>query len=498
MRPGERARAIYRRAVLPADLSASERGQLRLHLLSAFFNGIFFGSMNLGDVTLAKTLQGSPFLVTVFNLLIGLSYIGSLFFVGMMRGRPKAPFLLLFAIVGRLGLWLMGLSATPVWFVFIIGVAWLTHSLILIGQVSIIQRSYSPHHRNTLFGLTLSMTTATNLIASVALGWLLEWNDRAYWVYFGCAGIAGFVGAAVLAWMERRIDRRSDERAAGAQAGDSLEGAFRESSPANGSWRAGSDAAPAYRPMGQPGLAAALRSMRESVALVRSILREDARYRRFQNNFFLYGVAFLCLTPVVPLFLVHDLRLDYSQIGLAKGLMGQAGMILFPPALGHLMQRMGPVRFSGRMFAFLSLYPAFLLVAGFGPTAWGLPFTYAAFLCFGISMAGVNLAWHMSCLHFSGREDPSSYQAVHTVLTGLRGGFAPLLGYAIMMAGTKMHAFALSAALLVVASLLMGRMARDEERVGREGASGGGPPGPSAARGARGATPPNRPNRGGD
>lgn len=495
---GERVRLgrLARRAFCPTELSPTESRLLRQHLTAALFNGILLGSMNLGDVTLAKTLGGSPFAVTALNLLIGISYLGSLFFAGMMRGRPKAPFILLFAVVGRLGMWLLALSPRPGWFIFVLGLAWLSHSLILVGQVSIIQRAYAAQKRTILFGLTLSMTTAFNLIASVALGWLLQWKEGAYAIYYGVAGVAGFLGALYLGRMERALDRLQGVPAGGTSAvpgsvvpaapgagGAAAAGGTASAAKERAIWRAWSaeTAGPAYRPMGQPGLGAALRSMRQSVRLVLSILHEDARYRRFQNNFFLYGVAFLCITPVVPLFLVHDLQLDYRQIGLAKGLMGQAGMILFPPLLGRLMERLGPIRFSGRMFAFLAFYPLLLLFAGIGPAGWRLPLTYLAFLCFGTSMAGVNLAWHMSSLHFAGREDPSSYQAVHTFLTGLRGGFAPLLGYLLILTGTKSFAFAVSAALLGWASLLMGRMAAEEEALA---AVGTGRPSPAGGAGA--------------
>jgi len=443
-------RAVVHRAVLPAGLTHREHRFLRLHLLSSLFSGVVYGAMNLADVTLAKTLAGGAFQLTVFNVLIGVSYLGSLFFVGMMRGRPKALFILLFAAAGRLGFWLLPLSSRPGWFTFVLGLAWFCHALILVAQVSIVQRAYPAEHRNTLFGISISIMTAMNLATSVALGWLLEWNEQAYAIYYGIAGTAGFAGAVLLA----RLDRLIDRPAAGEAPSEG-----KPEIPARAD--AGS---PLYRPMGQPGVGAAMRSMRASVALVARILRDDGRYRRFQVHFFLYGIAFLSMTPVVPLFLVHDLQLDYGQIGLAKGLMGQAGQILFPPLLGRMMHGQGPVRFSGRMFALLSLHTLLLVAAGLVPPGARIPVTYVAFALFGVSMAGVNLAWHMSSLHFSGRDDPSAYQAVHTVLTGVRGSFAPLIGYAFMAGGSRLAAFAFSTLLLLIAALGMGRMAGAEDR----------------------------------
>jgi len=303
-----RARAVVDRAILPRDLTSRERGFLRLHLLSSLFSGIVWGSMNFADVTLAKTLAADAFQVTLLNLLIGVSYLGSLFFVGMMRGRPKALFILLFAVAGRLGFWLLPFSRQPGWFIFVLGLAWACHAMILVAQVSILQRAYPARHCAALFGLSFSIAMAMNLATSVALGWLHEWNDHAYAIYYGLAGTAGFLGAVLLARLDRRIDRLAAVRGPAAERDLAAVGAI----------DAGADpAAPAYRPMGTPGLGAAVRSMRASSALVLRILRDDGRYRRFQVNFFLYGIAYLAIVPVVPLFLVHDLRMDYGQMGIA-------------------------------------------------------------------------------------------------------------------------------------------------------------------------------------
>jgi MFS family permease len=455
--PPAPARAPWRRwTPIPAGLTPRERSLLRLHLLSSIFSGGLMACLNLADATLAKTLHGSALQVTVLSLLAGLSYIAALFWGSAIRGRRKAPFLMLFGVIGRLGLALVALNSNPNWFIFVFALVWVSDSLVVTAQVSIIRRAYAAEHRNTLFGLTISATTLVRLVASVALGALLDWNEGAYGVYYAIGGLCGFIGIWWLTRMERALD---DMAGAGAPIDAPPSGVMRSDPVAD-----------AYRPMGQPGLAATLRSMRESIALVTRIVREDAPFRRFERNFFLYGIAFLSLTPVTPLFLVNDLKLTYTQIGIAKGLMGQAGMILFPPILGRTMGRLGPVRFCVGTFAFLALYPLLLFVASVVPGGAALPAVYAAFVCFGIAMAGVSLAWNMSSIHFARDEDPSSYQAVHSVLTGVRGGFAPLLGYGFIEAGSKRLAFVFSTLMLLAASGFMARMARGDAAPGDPGA----------------------------
>jgi MFS family permease len=446
--------AIWHRAWFPQGLKPGETRLLRLHLGSALLTGIVNGVFNLADVTLAKTLGASPLQVTALTVLTGLAYLGALFLGGAMHGRRKAPFILLCGLFGRLGLWLLAAHSDPRWFVLVIALSSLTQGVVYSAQVSIIKRAYREEIRPSLFGVSVSVTTLFQLIVSVAFGWLMDWNEHAYPIYFGIAGSAGFAGAWLLAAMEREIDR--DRGRAPARDGATGEQLEPPSPPL----------LEAYRPLSLPSPGSTLRSIRGSVALVARILRRDREFRRYETNFFLYGVSILAIGPVVPLFLVRDLGMDYAQIGVAKGLLGQAGMILLTPMMGPALYRIGPVRFSARAFALLSLHPLLLAAAGLAGAGARLPIVFLSFAGLGVAMAAVNLVWSLSGIYFAREADPSGYQSAHTALTGVRGGIAPLLGYGVMQAGSKVLAFFLSGALFLVAAGLMARMGRGEPRAG--------------------------------
>ena len=418
--------------IVPDDLTAKERSLLGIHLASAFLTGISMGVLFLADTIVAKTLGGSNFSVTLINLLMGAGFLSTLFTSGMMRNRRKGPFLIGAALVGRVALGLTGLWVHTAWYITMVGLAWFGQALIVTGQVSIIQKAYGVERRDQLFGLSLSVNMLARLLATVGAGWVMDWNESTYRIVYAVAGLAGLVGAVLLDRMERR----------------SLEG----TSPGSES---------IYRPLGEAGWAAGWRGARESAQHLWRILREDTAFRRFERNFFIYGIAFLALMPIVPIFLVHDLELDYARIGLARGLMAQSGMILFGPLSGRVMRRSGPMRFSSRVFALLSLYPFLLLLSAYFPGSFQISLVYAGFLAFGIAMAGVNVAWNLSSIHFAGDADPSSYQAVHSVLVGARGVVAPLLGYAIVQTASTRAGFALTAGLFLTAAFLMARMARE-------------------------------------
>jgi len=125
-----------------------------------------------------------------------------------------------------------------------------------------------------------------------------------------------------------------------------------------------------------------------------------------------------------------------------------------------VLRARGPVRFCGAVFAVLAAYPALLLFSAYASGTLQIGAVYAAFLALGSAMAGVGLAWNLSSIHFSGDEDPSSYQAVHSVLVGLRGVGAPLLGFLVIQLASARAGFVLTAALFALAALRMTRMAR--------------------------------------
>jgi MFS family permease len=420
----------------PLHLDAHERGAFRLHILSALLTGCSAAILNLSDTILAKTLSGTALAVTILNVINGGGYLASAFWAGAMMNRRKAPFVLVAAVVGRLGLAMTGLWREPAWFIAVVGLSCVAEAMIISAQVAIIQRAYRPLNREQVFGATISVNTGVRLVLMVLAGKLLDWNESIYGLLYAVLGACGFAGALLLTRVEAGIDYRQR-----------LEGRTR-----------------VYRVLKEPGFVAGLRSAGESVRLVGRILRDDAPFRRFETNFFLYGIAFLSLAPIVPLYLVNDLGLDYTRIGMARGLMGQAGLILFSPLMGRLMRRLKPVRFCAYVFGFLASYPILLLASWFAPGQLQIATLYAAFLCFGIAMAGVSLAWNLSSLYFAGEADPSAYQTVHTVLVGGRGIGAPLLGYLVIQIASNLYGFAVSAALFVLAAFQMARLARGARR----------------------------------
>ena len=102
--------------------------------------------------------------------------------------------------------------------------------------------------------------------------------------------------------------------------------------------------------------------------------------------------AYMMLQPVIPIFLVRELKVDYSEASHAKGLLFYLLMVAFLPWAGRLNDRIGSLKVATAAFLVLTLFPALLFFAH------GIGTVYLAYAAFGIAMAGVNvIGEHFGC-----------------------------------------------------------------------------------------------------
>lgn len=183
------------------------------------------------------------------------------------------------------------------------------------------------------------------------------------------------------------------------------------------------------------------------------LLKERRDFLRFEISFMLYGIAFMMILPVVPLFLVDDLHYTYSKIGVARGTIAQIVMIGAVPFFGKVFDRTTPHRMAIFVFVALAGYPLLLLSALHFDGVVRTAVVYAAFGWFGLVMSGLTVLWSLSSIRFSAGEDSGIFQSVHVASTSIRACFAPLLGYAVMTFLGKPAALITSACVWVIAGL---------------------------------------------
>jgi len=207
----------------------------------------------------------------------------------------------------------------------------------------------------------------------------------------------------------------------------------------------------------------------EDIATITNIrlLKEDKAFAAFERNFSIYGMGFIIMTPVVPIYLVNHLQLSYTSNFLAKGIISQIGLLFLSPLLGRLHDRIHPFRFISIAFGMLVAFPVMIIISSFFIrmhfVAVGLVFI--AYLMFGIAMAAVNISWNMSSIFFAGKDEAAMYQSVHVTMTGIRGIIAPVLGYILMKAFNIMAVFVAAGCFLVTAAIIS---YRDYKRLDRQ------------------------------
>jgi MFS family permease len=289
-----------------------------------------------------------------------------------------------------------------------------------------------------VFGLGALVQYSTAAVVSLAVGAVLDRDPDLYrWVY-PVLGATGFVYLLVLARLPR-------------PAGDATpdpEDVFVVPRLPLGSvqWRRLA--------------AASVAPFREALATFRA----DGKFLWFETNFMIYGIAYLMLIPVMPLFFTQELNLTYREISSARVLIASLGMAMLGPAMGRLMDRIHPVRLCTISFGIIGLYPLALAVgAAVMPDRPALT-AYVAFAFYAVGMAGINVTWNVGSISFAPEGQGGYYQGIHVAMVGIRGLLGPLMGFALLTLASYRVVFGVSAAIFLVSSIssaVLGRRLRD-------------------------------------
>ncbi len=426
--------------ISPDSLNQSEKLEKRtfaLHLISQFFNGITLGVVLLQDIILKKSLGGSDFEVMVIALLINSAFLVSIYGSEIVnRSRSRAITIMKFGFVSKLFFIILPLINSPVFYIICISASAYLDSMMLSSWNIVFKHNYTERNRSRLFSYVSVLQVVVLLGVSTLFGHFLDQNQNIYRLFFPIAGIFGMLTYYTLSKM---ISLSMDNYAG-------RDTTFKNS---------------------------------YSLKLIKDILVFPARdlkrifnankaFFRFESYFFLYGMAFLVITPAVPVFLVDNLKLGYAPISLAKGLIFNSALIIFTPLMGRMHGKGNPEKFCGYVFIILSLTPVLLVSAKFtglyGASISPEYIVYFSHFVFGIGMSGIAIAWSLSSIYFAPANEVSNYQAAHITLTGIRGVFSPVLGFAVMKIFGIEYTFYLSSSLFLLGGFLMLKEARKNRK----------------------------------
>jgi MFS family permease len=431
--------------LFPKAESQAESAAFHEHILSSVWNGISTGIFVLSDVILAKTLNAPAWQITLLATLGPAANLFSFYWAGQIIGRRKAGTFLLIGILGRLAMALLLLWPTTACMIILSFVYNIAGALMITALNAVFQSRYPERTRPVRYGIATSISALFAILSAEIAGALLQRREGIYPWLFAASGVAGFMGA----WHLYRMERLPGEKSGLV------------------TWLLlGRDG---MRTRLHPGDEEAKRQrVRASFAVAARIFRENPHFVRFERDYMVYGFAFLSVLPILPIYIVHDLSMNYEQLSASKGLWALIGQVALSPVLGIALGRLRPLRFTGRFFLILALYPLCLLMSTFPGFALPMRFVcvYGALFFFSVAMAGVNMSWTLGSMHFAGNEDASAFQGLHVAMTGVRGLLAPSMGYMVYRFVGTWAVFALSTVLFTLAGILMLRHDRDDPEPG--------------------------------
>lgn len=406
------------------------------HLRAELLNNLFLGVFGLFEAVARKGLHASPLQITLLTSLSAVTMLTGAFWSAAMRGRDKAPFFLLSAVLGRGVLLACFWITDPGVFVALCFVMFLADPIFAPAQNSLFQANYPDGLRGRLFGVVSAWSKGLLLVTSLGAGFLLDHYPDVWRQLFVWAGLVGFLSYVLYARTRIRTLAHRDP-------------------PETGT--AGTAVPAAATPPGRTPFRLLVQPYRDFLRL----LRDNPAFDAYERNFFIYGVAFMMLLPVNVLLLVDHFQLDYAQFSFARQVLFMGLLALFSPLGGRLLERYQTIRAAGGSFVCCSLHPLLVALAYVTHQTW---LVYLSFAVFGVAMAGVIAAWNLGAIYFAGRRDSSDFMGVHVTCVGARGLMAPFLGYSLSQLLDLPAAYLTSSALFLLAGILMFRLARTEDR----------------------------------
>lgn len=378
----------------------------------------------LNEYVAKKTLGSADVVITALVMAQPISLFFSSYWSNFLVGREKRSTFLVFGVLGRISLVLVAFVHGGGPFAAVVIFSTVMAGAIIPAQNALFQTNYDPLERGRAYGYATASQALAIIVVAVAVGNLYDlWPGAYRWTYIA-AGVCGFISC----WLYYRIRFRR--------------GLGRHSGPS-----------PIHR-----GLHREIRSsLRSPFAGALTILKTDKAFRRYELGYMSYGIAFMMLQPVIPIFLVEERHVDYAQAGTARGLIFYAMIMLASPLFGKLLDHTDPVRISTYAFLVLSLFPVGLALSG------SLTAVYVSFAVYGVAMAAVNMGWTMGPIHFAGHRDSVGHMGAHVALVGVRGLVGGPLGILLYRwSGSPRSTFLVSFSLFLLGSAIMASLWRSE------------------------------------
>jgi MFS family permease len=399
------------------NLSPTEKQSTYLLLIAALFNGVVQSLGQTQDIIARKALHAQDWQLMLMTMIWPVSNFLSIWWGRIFENSShKSRYFLLAGIVGRLSLvyaiWLVTMNE----YMILLALVFSANSLLIPAQNRIYQKNINSSRRAKVFGYTISLGMIVSIAFTFIAGRLLDINEQSFRWILVVTGFCGFISCAVLSMV--RIQEPLIQR-------DITRKSMRH-------------------------------QLFEPIRRTLTLLKENKPFAAFERSFSIYGMGFIMMQPIIPIYLVDKLNLSYTNNFLAKGVLSQVGLLLLSPMIGKIHDRMHPFKFISRSFALLMVFPLLFVVSSLWAGSSIIPviIVFVAYFIFGVAMTAVNVSWNMSSIFFAGKEDASIYQSVHVTMTGIRGLIAPILGFTLLKLFNITAVFVVAAGFLAWAAII--------------------------------------------
>lgn len=398
--------------IFARKVPSEARSAYRLDAWSAILTGVYTGSIIPFYLVVARDkLHASPMLVA---LIVASPFAGNLFsllWAHLMEGRHKMPFATVPWLVGRGFLVAVALTTTPVPYSLIISLSMLITTASSPAYAAIMKDVYPDRQRGRIMGYARVLLAFFQIAATFISGILLK--VVGYRIIFPIGALFGVASALVFGRIKTSPPAKS------------------EIAGRTGFWRF---------------LVSAFR-----------ILRDDHGFRWFALSVVVFGFGSIAVSPLYPIFQVDRLHISYSQVAVLTSVTNIVWMVSFI-FWGRYIEKYGSLQATVITVMLAILCPMNYFIAGLFSHPNFLMLIPSAVL-FGVTNAGIELAYFNTVLDFSDETTTSRYQALFAFLLGSRGMVAPFVGAAVMDA-LEMHnidtinVFAFAAVIMLIGAFM--------------------------------------------
>lgn len=401
--------------------NAESRHVFKLHATAVALFGLYAGALTPMPVILRRHLGADEWQTTVVTMAIPAFAILTLVWNQVyVRVKPRT-FLI--------GLWLTNYA--PVAGISFCDEAWttllfyvastLTFGAAFLFNADILRHCYPGEIRNRLYSVIHALGLCFTILAAYVVGVALDYHPDAYQVYLPIAALLAGVGVMLLIQVSRQPTFRDRDVETPKQSfGTSVVRIFHD---------------------------------------MLDVFRSDARFRRCEIAFFVYGMGYMSAYAIVPLLVWDKLMLDYTAIARSTQVAYNTVLLFTLVVGGWLMDRFGPMRVTRWSLTMVILYPIGLMLAQ-GELSLTAVVIYNA-----LAMTGVQLGGMMLPVTLARRShQAATYVGIHTGLVGPRAIIAPIIAVRLYTwTGDFMAPLAMSALCYAGGALLMYRL---ERRIG--------------------------------